>query len=91
MDRDIYEYYVLIDGQELKADCYYDDFRDRDSFSCRVNGYVYVNPPYRKEYITTVKDYSLLYLLSIPVVLCITYLLVCFISKINFRRNKKDV
>lgn len=90
MDRDIYEYYVLIDGQELKADCYYDNFRDKDSFSCRVNGYVYVNPPYRKEYITTVKDYSLLYLLSIPVVLCITYLFICVISKIHLGRNKKD-
>lgn len=64
MDRDIYEYYVLIDGQELKADCYYADFRNKESFSCRVNGYVYVNPPYRKEYITTVKDYSLFYVLG---------------------------
>ena len=91
MERDIYEYYVLIDGQELKADCYYTDSRNKESFSCRVNGYVYVNPPYRKEYITTVKDYSLLYFLTIPVVLCITYLVVCVISEILLRRNKKDV
>ena len=86
MDRDIYEYYVLIDGQELKADCYYADFRNKDSFSCRVNGYVYVNPPYRKEYITTVKDYSLLYLLTIPAGLVAIYLFICAIEKIFLKK-----
>lgn len=76
----------MIDGQELKADCYYDDFRDKDSFSCRVNGYVYVNPPYRKEYITTVKDYSLFEFLFIPAILVIFYFVMCVITNIILKR-----